>query len=252
MSSAAAREKLLCEKQTCGKQTCEKETEDWYRRYYAAKGDDRSDPLRNAGVLFQNLAFEKSIVEALRRLPGDKRTWKILDTGCGAGFSLLRLLSYGLEPENLYGIDIEAGRIARGRRRFPALQLSHGDAGAMNFASDSFDLAMESTMFVQLTDEPMAQAIASEMLRVVRPGGYVLLTDWRYSFGQPGYRAVSRARIRRLFSVGTRTSVVLRTHGALIPLLGRALSRYAPSTYFPVCRILPALVGQMTVVLQKS
>ena len=80
----------------------QRQTQDWYERYYTTKGDDRSDPLRNPGVLFQNLAFEKSIVAALRQLPGDKRLWKILDVGCGAGFSLLRLLSYGLEPEHLY------------------------------------------------------------------------------------------------------------------------------------------------------
>jgi ubiquinone/menaquinone biosynthesis C-methylase UbiE len=229
----------------------QKQTEDWYHHYYSTKGDDRSDPLRNPGVLFQNLAFEKSIVQALRHLEGDKRLWKILDVGCGAGFSLLRLLSYGLEPERLYGIDIEETRIARGRKRFPALNLCHGDASAMDYLSDSFDLAMESTMFIQLTDEPMAQGIAAEMLRVVKPDGYIMLTDWRYSFGRPGYRALSTDRIGRLFDVGTRTSVVSKTHGALIPVLGRTLSRYLSSLYFPVCKVFPMLVGQVTVVLRK-
>jgi ubiquinone/menaquinone biosynthesis C-methylase UbiE len=230
----------------------EKQTEQWYEHYYTTKGDDRSDALRNPGVLFQNLAFEKSIVEALRRLPGDKRSWKILDVGCGAGFSMLRLLSHGLEPECLCGIDIEQSRIDRGLRRFPALNLLHGDASDMDFESNSFDLAMESTMFVQLTDEPMAQGIANEMLRVVKPGGYIMLTDWRYSFGRPGYRALSRTRIANLFGVGTRSSVVCRRHGALIPVLGRALSQYASSLYFPLCKLLPPLVGQLTVILQKS
>ena len=197
-------------------------------------------------------AFEKSIVEALRQLEGDKRSWQILDVGCGGGFSLLRLLSYGLEPERLYGIDIEESRIARGHRRLPALNLTHGDASDMDFEPNSFDLAMESTMFVQVTDEIMAQGIADEMLRVVKPGGYIMLTDWRYSFGRPGYRAVSRQRIAKLFGVGSRTSVVCRTRGALIPQIGRALSRYLSSLYFPLCRLFPALVGQVTVVLQKN
>jgi ubiquinone/menaquinone biosynthesis C-methylase UbiE len=161
-------------------------------------------------------------------------------------------LSYGLEPERLYGIDIEENRIARGRIRFPSLNLSHGDASAMDYAPDSFDLAMESTMFIQLTDESMAQAIASEMIRVVKPGGYLMLTDWRYSFGRPGYRALSPDRIARLFGVGTHSSVVSRTHGALIPVLGRSLSRYVSSLYFPMCRLFPMLVGQVTVVLRKT
>lgn len=230
----------------------QKRAEECFHAYYTSKGDDRNDPIRNAGVLFQNLAFEKSVVEALRRIGVDKHTWKILDVGCGAGFSLLRLLYYGLEPERLYGIDIAENRIARGRQRFPALQLTHGDAAAMGYAADTFELVMESTMFIQMTDEPMSQAIAGEMLRVVKPAGYIMLTDWRYSFGRPGYQALSPARIARLFGVGTRTSLVCRTRGALVPPLGRALSRYLPSLYFPVCRWFPPLVGQTTVVLRRT
>src|SRR5262245_2044356 len=123
---------------------------DCFHEYYVSKGDDRNDPLHNPGVLFQNLAFEKSIVEALRRLNVDKATWKFLDVGCGAGFSLLRLLTYGIEPEQLFGIDIVEGRIDRGRRRFPSLNLTHGDAGAMHYESNSFEVVMESTVFIQL------------------------------------------------------------------------------------------------------
>ncbi|HEV8145039.1 MAG TPA: class I SAM-dependent methyltransferase [Bryobacteraceae bacterium] len=229
----------------------QKRVVDWYQNYYTSKGDDRNDPLRNPGVLFQNLAFEKSIVQALRVLPIE-HSWKILDVGCGAGFSLLRLLTYGLEPERLYGIDISEDRIARGRKRFPALNLTHGDATKMDYPPNSFDLAMESTMFIQLTDESISQEIANEMVRVVKPGGYLMLTDWRYSFNRPGYQALSRKRLARLFGVGTRTTFVSQTRGALVPPLGRWLSRYFPSVYFPLCATFPALVGQVTVVLRKT
>jgi len=225
---------------------------DCFQDYYTSKGDDRNDPLRNRGVLFQNLAFEKSIVQALGRMGVDKHTWKFLDVGCGAGFSLLRLLTYGIEPERLYGIDILENRIALGRKRFPVLNLTHGDATAMQYESGSFDLVMESTLFIQQMDDSISKAIADEMLRVVKPTGHIMLIDWRYSFGRPGYNALSPVRIARLFGVGTRTTVVCRTHGALIPPIGRALSHYMPSLYFPVCKLLPALVGQVTVVLQKK
>lgn len=233
-------------------ETTQATTADRFHNYYASKGDDRNDPLRNPGVLFQNLAFQKSEVEALRRLNVDKRTWKILDVGCGAGFSLQGLLGYGLEPELLYGIDILEDRIARGRRRMPSVHLTCGDATRMDYESACFDLVTESTMFIQITDESISRDIAREMLRVVKPGGYIVLTDWRYSFGRAGYRALSGKRIRRLFAVGTSTSVVYKTHGALIPVVGRALSRYGSSLYFLTSRLLPFLVGQMTVVLRKK
>jgi len=41
-------------------------------------------------------------------------------------------------------------------------------------------------MFIQLMDESICQGIATEILRVVKPNGYIMLTDWRYSFGRPG------------------------------------------------------------------
>jgi ubiquinone/menaquinone biosynthesis C-methylase UbiE len=232
--------------------TRQKETASWYENYYATKGDDRNDPLRNPGVLFQHLATEKSIVETLRTIKIDKHTWNILDVGCGSGFSMQLFLNFGLEPERMQGIDISEERIARGRKRHPALRFSLDDATNMKFGANTFDLAMESTMFVQITDEDMAQGIAEEMIRVVKPGGHILLTDWRYSFGRPGYSAVSPARIARLFSVGKDTEVVCVKHGALLPPLGRFLSKYLSSLYFPVAKLFPLLVGQVTIALRKK
>jgi ubiquinone/menaquinone biosynthesis C-methylase UbiE len=113
-------------------------------------------------------------VEALRTIPLDKKTWDILDVGCGAGFSMLRLLSYGLEPERLHGIDIAQDRIARGRRRQPALNFTLGDATAMEYPSNRFDLAMESTMFVQITDEHMANGPRGETRRLHHAHGLAL------------------------------------------------------------------------------
>lgn len=229
----------------------QRETANVYEDYYAAKGEDRNDPLANPGVLFQNLAFDRSIVEALRELDGGKRAWEILDVGCGSGFSLLRLLACGMEPERMHGIDITEERIAQGRRRLPSVDLRQGDATAMEYATGSFDLVMESTMFTQMTDEATAGEIAREMVRVAKPGGYLMLTDWRYNFGRAGYAGLSRDRIARLFDVGQATSVVCAKRGALVPPIGRALSRYCPALYFPVCAVLPFLVGQMTTVLRK-
>lgn len=228
----------------------QRDTEAWYRRYYESKGDDRSDPLRNPGVLFQNLAFQRSVVEALRGI-GISKDWRILDVGCGAGFSLLQLATFGLEPSQFHGIDLLPDRVELGRRRFPGLDLSVGDAQAMEFPDGAFELVTESTMFIQLTDEQLAARIAAEMVRVTRPGGYLMLTDWRYSFGRAGYRALSRRRVREMFGVGEQTFLVRRTQGALVPPIGRFLSRYAPSIYFLVARLCPPLVGQVTYVLKK-
>lgn len=228
------------------------QTELWYQSYYAKNGKDRNDILSNTGVLFQYLANKKSVVEAFREIPLSKSECKILDVGCGRGDSLAPLMSFGFDPGVLYGIDVIPERVAEGARRFPATHLSCGDATHMAYESNFFDVVMESTMFVQITDEGLAQKMADEMLRVLKPSGYLVLIDWRYGFGHPEYRAVSKRRIDRLFHAGLKTERWCQTSGALIPPLGRFLSTYFSSLYFVVAKWAPPLVGQVTTVLKKK
>jgi len=234
-------------------ESAEKDTQDWYQEYYQEKGHGRNDMLANPEVLFQYLAFEESSLSALRRTENlSKETSKILDVGCGGGGSLLRFLSLGFAPEQLYGIDILEERIDEGKKKYPNVNFVCDDATSMSFESNMFDLVLESTMFVQITDEQLSQKISEEMLRVTRQGGYVMLIDWRY--GKPGnsnYLAVSKKRIRKMFSVGSLSDVVYQTNGALVPPVGRALSKYLPSAYFPLRAIFPFLVGSRTTLLKK-
>jgi len=230
----------------------EKQTQEWYIEYYSKKGIDRNDILSNSGVLFQALAVRKSVVEALRNLDIKRDGARILDVGCGGGGSLSQFLDFGFEPSSLYGIDIIQERVFEGKRRFPTINFAYGDASKMEYNSDYFDIVLESTMFIQLTDDTLSKRIADEMLRVVKPSGYLMLIDWRYSYGHPEYKALSRSRIASLFQVGNRTEVVCCKHGALIPPIGRLFSSYFSSLYFVIARIFPFLVGQVTTVLQKQ
>jgi ubiquinone/menaquinone biosynthesis C-methylase UbiE len=226
------------------------QTAEWYKDYYSRKGSSRNDLLADAGVLFQTFAYQKSIVEALRTLPVE-RGWNVLDVGCGAGGSLVQFLSYGFTPNRLYGIDVDPERIRAGRERLPGVSFVCSDASSIGFESAFFDMVMESTLFIQLVDDDLARRVANEMVRVAKPLGYIVLIDWRYSYRHPEYKAVSRKRIADLFAVGTKTRVHCRRRGALIPPMGRFLSRYLPPLYFVAQRMLPFSVGQLTTVLQK-
>ena len=224
-----------------------------YESYYARHGADRNDLLTNSEVTFQTFAFDRANIRALKKLSLDRDTAKVLDVGCGAGASLLQFIRLGFRPENLTGVDNGEERIDAGRKQFPSVTFHCESAEQMSFADDWFDLTFESTMFMMLTSEDVAKRIASEMIRVTRPGGYIMLADWRYA--RPGsdlHRAVTAARISSLFGVGELTRIVTRERGALVPPLGRFLSRRAPSLYFVVQGILPFAVGQITTVLQKS
>lgn len=227
------------------------QTEEWYSEYYSKKGQDRNDVLKNSGVLFQNLALLKSIIEALRNLSINRETWKILDVGCGDGGSLLPFLSFGFPVRSLYGIDIISERVSQGVKKLPNINFCVGDASHMDYESGTFDLVMESTMFIQIRDDDLSRKIAREMLRVAKVPGYILLIDWRYSYRHPEYKALSKSRIASLFNVGTRTTLVSNHSGALIPPIGRKISSCCPSLYFIVQKFFPFLTGQLTTVLQK-
>lgn len=234
-------------------QSVEQDTSEWYKNYYQRKGQDRNDLLMNPEVVFQHLAIEESVLAALRHAASlERERSRVLDVGCGSGESLARFVALGFKPGNLHGIDILEPRIADGRQKYPNLALECGDASAMRFESGYFDLVLESTMFVQLTDDTLSHKIAREMVRVTTAGGYLLLIDWRY--GKPGnrdYRALNLARIRRLFGVGTQTDCVCQCRGALVPPVGRALSKTLPWAYFLLRAAFPFLVGTKATLLRK-
>jgi len=224
-----------------------------YSRYYDEHNEYRNDVLANPEVAFQTLAFDRANIRALQQIKLDRKTARVLDVGCGSGSGLITLLRWGFRQQSLYGIDLSSSRIDEARAALPLADLRCESGDAMSHAPGTFDLVIESTMFILMPDEKIARGIAREMVRVTKPDGYIMIIDWRYS--KPGsdvYKAVNPARIASLFEVGGATTVVARERGALIPPVGRRLSRYAPSLYFMVQALLPPLVGQITTVLRKS
>lgn len=231
----------------------EKDQRDYYTRYYFRSGSVRNDPRRNPEVLFQALASEASVVNAIRVVPHDPSLARVLDVGCGSGGDIYQLLRLGYEPVNITGVEIQQERIAAARRLYPQMEFIHADATRMQFEDDTFDLVFESTMFATLLDDYDRAAIASEMVRVCKPAGFLVLVDWRSPKpGDPSYKALSRKELRILFSIGSRTKLIGVQKGALVPPIGRFLSKRAPSVYFVVSALLPFLVGQVVYVLTKT
>jgi len=226
----------------------QQKTQKWYQAYYEKKGADRNHVLNNPEVLFQWLAYKRCFVEAFR---GTSRGCKFLDVGGGGGAGILSLMELGFPQENVSMVDIQHDRVAEAQKRFPLADIRLEDACALSFADSQFDCVFQSTMFVQL-EESTAENIALEMIRVAKPGGRIVLFDWRYDGGKAGYTAVTKARVKRLFKTdsATRLERVHRT-GPLVPPLGRFLSKYAPSIYFCFSR-LPVLTGLVAYVLIKD
>ncbi|MEW6556115.1 MAG: class I SAM-dependent methyltransferase [Elusimicrobiota bacterium] len=231
----------------------EQKTTEIYKEYYNRKGKDRNDLLKNPEVLFQILALDRSIIQAIASTKLEPQTVKVLDVGCGNGASILNLLKLGFSPSNLYGVDILEDSIVKAKDRFPNISWTHGDAGCLKFEDDFFDCVMESTMFLQMTDDDLSDKVAKEMVRVTKKGGYIMLIDWRYSHPfNKTYKGLSKKRIANLFGVGSETSVFKVYRGALVPPVGRFISKNIPSFYFILQKLFPFLVGQMVTILRKN
>ena len=166
---------------------------------------------------------------------------------------MARFIELGVAPDNLNGIDILPDRVEVGRQRYPQMHLRSGNAEHLPYPDAEFDLTMESTMFATLPHQRLRQGIADEMLRVTKPGGLILLVDWRYSKPRSrDHRRLTKGMIRELFDVPGSSKIAGVERGALIPPVGRFISRRAPAGYFPVQALLPVLVGVNVTLLRRS
>lgn len=101
----------------------------------------------------------------------------ILDVCCGTGRQLKMLRKQGFQVR---GVDLSDEMLQVSQKGPYAPDCLNEDASAMSFEDDSFQAAM--TTFA-LHEKPahIARAIIEEMIRVVRPGGHLLLTDFHFN-----------------------------------------------------------------------
>lgn len=162
---------------------------------------------------------------------------RILDVGCGEGAELASFQSRGATASALVGIDARPEAVARARARHPGIRFECHPAERLPFADSAFDLAIAFTLFSSVLSDGIAAAIASEVDRVLRPGGGLSWYDLRVGNpSNPNVRGITDATIRRLFPG---YQVRLRPI-TLAPPLARRLGPLTPALY-PVLAAIPAL-----------
>lgn len=119
--------------------------------------------------------LEPGAREFLNRLNIEPGT-QMLDVGCGAGQIAIPAARAGALVS---GVDIASNLIEKARERAAAegvdVRLEEGDAEMLPYPDAAFDLVVSliGAMFA-----PRPDLVASEMLRVCRPGGRIAMANW--------------------------------------------------------------------------
>lgn len=123
----------------------------------------------------------------LLNLRGDER---VLDVGCGRGAVLL-LAAQRLTSGKATGIDLwqkqdQSGNALEATQRNAKaegvnVELHTGDMRALPFADASFDVIVSSLAVHNVPDAEGRAKAVKEMLRVLAPGGRLLLADFKFT-----------------------------------------------------------------------
>ncbi len=136
-----------------------------------AKFYDRAVGIISMG---REAAMRNSTLERANVKPGQR----ILDVGCGTGTLTIAAARRGA---TVIGVDPAANMVRRAREKAAAARADAtfqvGVAEALEFADDQFDMVLCSLVLHHLLPS-MQDDCLREMLRVIKPGGQLVLVDF--------------------------------------------------------------------------
>jgi len=125
------------------------------------------------GVVAKTIAAAAEEFVAQLPVPAGAR---VLDVACGTGNTAIPLAQRGAI---VTGVDIAPNLLAQARERAAAegveVTFDEGDAEHLPYADASFDAVV--TMFGAMF-APRPELVASELARVLRPGGLLAMANW--------------------------------------------------------------------------
>lgn len=145
----------------------------WAKRY---------DLLIRVVTLGTEQVLRQRIVDLARLQPGET----VLDVGCGTGTLAIVAKQRVGKTGHLFGIDPSTQMIAQARRKAERASLSLdfrvGVIEQLTFPDQSFDVVLSTFMMHHLPDDLKRKGIV-EIVRVLKPGGRLLVLDFSGSAG---------------------------------------------------------------------
>jgi demethylmenaquinone methyltransferase/2-methoxy-6-polyprenyl-1,4-benzoquinol methylase len=125
--------------------------------------------------LGQDRRWRRLVAAAVEARPGDR----VLDLAAGTGTSSLPLAAAGAR---VVPCDFSLGMLTVGKRLRPHLAFTAGDAARLPFADAAFDAV---TISFGLRNVVEPRAALTEMLRVTRPGGRLVVCEFSHPTWTP-------------------------------------------------------------------
>lgn len=137
----------------------------------------------------------RPVHESMLQIALEKGCRSAVDVCCGTGMLAGMCMESGLP---VIGLDLSPDMLAVARRKRSGVRFQQGDATRLPFASNGFDAGFIS---FALHEKPLDQAerIFAEAMRIVRPGGVVLIGDYRMpSMGRSPFTGLVVRTVERL------------------------------------------------------
>lgn len=120
------------------------------------------------------LAFRRRVLGFVGPIGADD---KFLDFGCGWGRHI-RVFLKDFKPENIVGVDIDPENIRVCEAHLPDCQfILSSEHQPLSLADASVKLAISFSVFSHINEES-AKRWVGELFRVVKPGGFCVVTSW--------------------------------------------------------------------------
>jgi SAM-dependent methyltransferase len=141
------------------------------------------DAMFSAGDAYERFMgrWSRELAPLLVQFVGVHDGDRVLDVGSGTG-SLAGVVAAAAPSSVVVGVDPSPPYVAfaQAQRGGARVRFEVGDAQALGFADDSFDVTLSSLI---LNFIPRADAALDEMMRVTRSGGIVAAAVWDYDDG---------------------------------------------------------------------
>lgn len=166
----------------------------WY--WYVNKVD------KNADILFMNYGYSfndqeipldeqdepnRYSIQLYHHLTGatEFKNKDIVEIGCGRGGGLA-YITRNFSPATAKGVELDKQAVAFCNRHYSlnGLMFLHGDAQNLNLENNSCDVVINVESSHRYPD---IKAFLKEVSRILRPGGYFLITDFRHDYDMENF-----------------------------------------------------------------